>query len=180
MALPVPSQPKPDAPFNGVEWQRWFRALKDILATSGSILYTALDFTGSNITSLATRKHVDLQALQGGQTGQYYHLTANQNTAIAGYDIVVTKTAAYIATATDGLILCDATAAGFTVTLPAVSGLTGKRYTILKTDVTANVVTLQGHAAENINGANTQTLSAQYKSYTIEGDGTQWWIVAAT
>jgi len=45
-------------------------------------LFTDLQFTSSNITSILTRNHNDLQNIQGGTTAQYYHLTSAQLSAI--------------------------------------------------------------------------------------------------
>lgn len=45
---------------------------------------TGLNFTSSNLTSIATRNHDNLQNIQGGTTAQYYHLTSAQHTAVIG------------------------------------------------------------------------------------------------
>jgi hypothetical protein len=50
------------------------------LTQAGQILWSSLDFSGSNITDLATRRHRDLQDLQGGTTDQYHHLTSAEYT----------------------------------------------------------------------------------------------------
>ena len=55
---------------------------------------------------------------------------------------VVTKTGAYTATAADYTSLCNATSAGFSVTLPAAAGITGRVYLVKKIDSSANVVTM--------------------------------------
>lgn len=44
--------------------------------------FASLDFSGSNLTSLTTRLHNQLQGLQGGAAGEMYHLTAAQYAAI--------------------------------------------------------------------------------------------------
>lgn len=88
-----------------------------------------------------------------------------------------TKTAAYTATLDDYLILCDATTAAFTVTLPAASTSGGVAFAIKKIDSTANAVTVDANASELIDGATTKTLASQYASYWIICDGSQWSIV---
>lgn len=45
---------------------------------SGEASFANLDFTGSNITSILTRAHNDLQTIQGGAAGDYNHLTTVQ------------------------------------------------------------------------------------------------------
>lgn len=86
----------------------------------------------------------------------------------------VTKTGTYTATLLDYAIRCDATSASFSVTLPAAATCTGLILNIKKIDSTANTVTLQGNAAELIDGTNTKVLSAQYASYQIQSNGTSW------
>ena len=76
----LPPPPNPDADINDYSWRDWFRQLRDYVVSAGSILWSQIDFTGSNITDIVTRRHQDLQALQGGSSSlnQYYHLTAAQ------------------------------------------------------------------------------------------------------
>jgi hypothetical protein len=86
---------------------------------------------------------------------------------------ISTKTGAYTLVNTDATILCDATAAGFTVTLPATP-VTGQMYNIKKIDSTANVVTISGNG-QNIDGAASVPLAAQWQSWTLQYDGTAWY-----
>lgn len=65
-------------------------------------------------------------------------------------------------------ILCDATMAGFSVTLPAVASNDGRVYCIKKIDATGNSVTIDGNASETIDGSATQTLDAQWESVIIQ------------
>jgi len=91
---------------------------------------------------------------------------------------VTSKTAAYTAVAlTDTVILCDATTAAFTVTLPTAVGNSGKLFFVKKTDAGGNAVTIDGNGAETIDGAATKALAAQYDSVTIVSDGTNWMIL---
>lgn len=86
-------------------------------------------------------------------------------------------TAAVTASETYGLYVCDATSAGFTVTLPEAGGYKGKRFHIKKVDATANLVIVDGYSAETIDGQAAQTITTQYECITVVSDGTQWWIV---
>jgi hypothetical protein len=92
-------------------------------------------------------------------------------------DTVVTKTSAYTATPSDNTILCDATSAGFTIALPAASGNSGLKYNIKKIDSSVNVVTIDADGAETIDGALTLPLSSQNESYTIQCNGSAWYIL---
>jgi hypothetical protein len=63
-----------------VPWLQWFNKLQRVL---NSFTWTAVDFTGSNLTDIQTRLHNDLQSIQGGSpTTQYYHITSAQNTML--------------------------------------------------------------------------------------------------
>lgn len=90
---------------------------------------------------------------------------------------MVTKTTAYTATTSDFTILCDATAAAFSVTLPAAAANTGRIYNVKKVDVSANAVTIQANGAELIDGSNTKAMSAQYQSAQIQSNGTFWSVI---
>lgn len=66
-----------------------------------------------------------------------------------------------------------------TITLPAVASCTGRCFTIVKTNAAAFAITLQGNAAENINGANTfASATAIYSVVSVRSDGTQWIVVS--
>lgn len=90
---------------------------------------------------------------------------------------IVIKTGAYTLTATDSTVLCNATTAAFTVTLPTAVGIAGRRYAIKKTDSSANVVTVGTTSSQTIDGATTKALSTQYASIDIVSDGANWNII---
>lgn len=92
---------------------------------------------------------------------------------------IVTKTGAYTATASDYTILCDATAAAFTVMLPAAASEPGRIYVIKKIDASANAITIDGSGAETIDGAATKSLATQWTTMMIQSNGTAWFILAA-
>lgn len=73
MAFNLPPPPVSNDP-SDPSFRDWFYKLKQAF---GSLLFTDLDFTGSNITSIATRNHADLQNLN---TASYTHLTATNAT----------------------------------------------------------------------------------------------------
>jgi hypothetical protein len=85
-----------------------------------------------------------------------------------------TKTGAYTATDRDHLLLCDATSAAFTVTLPAVASNSGLVLVVKKIDASGNAVTLDGNASETIDGATTLALTAQWNRALIQSNGTAW------
>ena len=84
----------------------------------------------------------------------------------------------YTATASDRVILCDATGNSITVSLPSASGITGRVYTIKRIDSSANTVTIDPDGSETIDGASTYSLSSQWDFVTIVSDGSNWVIIA--
>lgn len=98
MAVNLPNPPPASSPsdFASPAWQNWFARLATKVRTAAQILWTQIDFTGSNITSIATRlftdlqftgsnltsiltrNHNDLQNIQGGAAGDYQHMTSAQ------------------------------------------------------------------------------------------------------
>lgn len=90
---------------------------------------------------------------------------------------IATKTTTYTTTNADGVILCDATAGAFTVTLVTASGNTGLTQTFKKTDSTASVVTIDANGSQTIDGSLTYALSQQWTHVTLVSNGSNWMIV---
>jgi hypothetical protein len=93
------------------------------------------------------------------------------------------KTTTYVATGDETVIPCDATAASFTVTLPAASSCPGKEFTIIKTDADiTKLVTIDGNGSDTIlpsvQSSNlTYILYTQYESVSLKSDGVSAWYV---
>lgn len=98
--------------------------------------------------------------------------------AISPMSVTASKTTTYTATTADDFIPCDATSAGFTVTLYTAVGNSGRRLIIEKTDSSTNAVTIDGLSTETIQGALTAVLKTQNESITIVSNGTEWRITA--
>lgn len=61
----------------------WYEKLRTLINSSlVGVIWANIDFTGSNLTDLATRSHQNLQSLQGGTAGEYYHMTNAQHAAL--------------------------------------------------------------------------------------------------
>lgn len=87
-----------------------------------------------------------------------------------------TKTGAYTIAVTDAVILADASAGAFTLTLPAAATAgSGKKFLIIKTDASLNAVTIDGNGAETIDGQVSLMLISQYQTLTVVGDGSSAW-----
>lgn len=93
MAFPLPPPPVSNDPKDPA-YRDWFYKLQQYLSIAGNILFNDLNFTDSNITSIETRNHNDLQNLQGGQAGEYYHLTEDEYNELSSGQLVVEHVAA--------------------------------------------------------------------------------------
>lgn len=92
-----------------------------------------------------------------------------------------TATATDTVLATDDTLLYSASGGSFTATLPTAVGISGRRYTFVRTDQTlANAVTIDGNGSETINGAANFKLCTQYERLVIESDNANWIIIAHT
>lgn len=115
---------------------------------------------GANTTQ--TIGSQDLRDLLISACGYLYGRALSANTALDTDDVVVAGTGG---------------AGGITLTLPAVASSQYKTYQVVKVDVGVGAVTLDGNAAETINGAATYALSSQYDAVTIWCDGTEWFVL---
>jgi hypothetical protein len=101
-----------DAPFASYNWTDWYKKVRDAINSGGTVTWNNIDFTGSNITSIATRPHNSLQSLQGGTAGEYYHLTAAEYAALAGDSWTYVKLATDFSTSSSTAV--DVTGLTFT------------------------------------------------------------------
>lgn len=87
MAVTTRIPPPPIGSKDESAWNAWYIGIKNAIAQLGtSISWSLMNFTGSNITSIVTRSHQDMQNLQGGTATERYHLTAAQASAITTFD----------------------------------------------------------------------------------------------
>lgn len=115
-------------------------------------------------------------------TGALPAISGAALTSLTGANVthsVVVKTfvdTGYVALV-DQTVLADASGGALTIKLPGTA-TSGTRVIVKKTDASANVVTVDGNA-HGIDGAASKALAAQYKAYVVEGDGSDWFIIAA-
>ena len=96
------------------------------------------------------------------------------------WTVTSVKTADYTASFGE-FVLVDSSGGGFTVTLPAASGGSGKAVAVKQTSSsTLNTVTVDGNGAETIDDAASITLSTTpaFNCFVFVCDGTEWWIEA--
>lgn len=77
----LPPPPINDSP-GSFTWLEWYRQLRSYISTSGSVPWYVINFAGSNISDIAQRDHNLLQNTQGGTSGEKYHLTSAQYSAL--------------------------------------------------------------------------------------------------
>jgi len=77
----LPNAPIHDTEFS-YQWREWLRRTHVRVTGAAQILWSQLDMTGSNLIDILTRRHRDLQDLQGGTTAEYYHLTSAQHSTL--------------------------------------------------------------------------------------------------
>lgn len=71
--------PPPTRAANGdFAWTAWYNSLYALLNTTGSVSWALVNKAGSSIADLANKNHNLLTSMQGGTSGEYYHLTAAQ------------------------------------------------------------------------------------------------------
>jgi hypothetical protein len=124
---------------------------------------------------------------QNGTTVQFADLSSTQTLAAKTLTnpllngkraAITTRTSAYTATTSDHTIICNATTAAFTVTLPTAVGNTGQMYSIKKIDASANAITIATTSSQTIDGVTTRTLSTQYQGVTVQSDGANWFVIS--
>jgi hypothetical protein len=85
MAIGLP--PPPTRADNGdFAWVSWYNQLYTLLSTTGAVAWSQVDKAGSSIADLQNKNHSLLTGLQGGTSGQYYHLTAAEYATLVAND----------------------------------------------------------------------------------------------
>lgn len=102
MAQLIPPIPKEQMTPDSHIWRDWFNNLRNILVGNiqGIVAWVSINFTGSDIKDIVARSHQDLQNLQGGTAGQYYHFTATQYTTVI--TTIGSQTANYVYASPNG------------------------------------------------------------------------------
>lgn len=157
--------------------------------TAKTVTFNLPDASGIDATHTAVQRGVVSSADQTFAGNKSFtanvavgaNTVANSTLQVAGSVSMAIKsvTAAYTITATDNTILADATAAGFTITLPAPSAaITGRIYTIKKigTGDIDNAVTIMPGGG-TIEGGASYIIYNDWTYITVQTDGANWYIV---
>lgn len=101
----------------------------------------------------------------------------SQNYQLArAWNVTAVKTAAYTAAAWD-LVRCDPSGGGFTVNLPTAVGRGGEGIIVKNVTTSTNAITVDGNAAETIDGSATATLNTARGVLRLVSDGGNWLVV---
>ena len=84
----------------------------------------------------------------------------------------VSKTEAYTLTSEDDMITCSGT---FAVTLPTITGITGKVFYIK--NIGTGIITVGANNTETIDGEATQSIDIQYDSITVVAGSSEWHVI---
>lgn len=129
-------------------------------------------FLGEGTTWWPIAGHKTLSSLQA----LFLQLSGGIMTANIGVPLK-TVTTTNTTLATDWITLCNASAGGFTDTLPDATVVKiGASYMFKKTDTTANEVQLQPVSSQTVDGAPYCALAAPNATVTLISDGSNWWV----
>jgi hypothetical protein len=144
------------------------------LSVSGSI-NNFVSIGGSGIPqdsgySFSSFVQVSGSTASGTLSGSNVWTGTNQFNGATG-NVVTNITGSLVLNSSHHSIYADATSGAISVTLPSASGITGRRYEIMKIDSSGNTVTIVG----TINGVSNKILSSQYATATVEAN-TNWYL----
>lgn len=88
-----------------------------------------------------------------------------------------TITASETLTKGDVTVLVNAASGAVTAALPPAAEVTGQTLHIKKIDASGNAVTIDPSGSETIDGAATKATATQWASYSIQSNGTGWFII---
>ncbi len=173
--------------------------------TSGTLLSSpeagAVEFNNDRLyftqTTSTTRKVVAAFDDASGATGDLYYRDSSGNfirlgvgsnnqvlsvaSGVPAWRQVIfataSKTTNYTITSNDTVIMADATSGNVTITLPTASSTSGYRFYVKRVDGSGNTVSVARSGSDTIDGATSQTLTAQYTSLTLVSDGSNWYII---
>ncbi len=116
--------------------------------------------------------------LAAGSNGQVLTLASGIPAWQSATLITASKTASYTLTASDSVVLVDATTAAVTITLPVASTVSGQIYHVKRTDSTTNTVQISRSGSNTIDGQNNSiVLALQYTTISLVSDGANWFII---
>lgn len=141
-------------------------------AQAATLMATALAAEAASLEAVNT--YVDFTNFKGQRALAAFISLSPKNATTSQSSRVVT--AADTVLAADELIIVDATAGAFALTLPPAASVSGRVFTVKKIDAVA-AVALTGDGAELIDGNNVSSMASQYDALAVYSDGTVWHII---
>lgn len=86
--------------------------------------------------------------------------------------------AIYGITSNNATILVNCAAEPLFTLLPSAGSVSGQQFKVKKIDSSANAATITTTSSQTIDGSLTYVLGTQYKSATVQSDGSNWWVTA--
>lgn len=151
--------------------------LKAVSLTLGwtGLLGLARGGTAADLSATGGASQVLRQSTAGGAV-TVSQLTASDISGLTSGTTRLLKTSGYTVQTTDGgdvVVMCDASGGAFTITVPTAVANT-QRITVLKTDSSANAVTVAPTGSETIGGESTLKLYAQQDVIAVFSDNVNW------
>ena len=81
----------------------------------------------------------------------------------------------YSVATTDQVLLITTGSSSFTVDLPTVSGVTGRKILIIKADSGSGSIIIDPNGSDTIEGSTSKTISSQYGKVAVISDGSSTW-----
>jgi hypothetical protein len=88
------------------------------------------------------------------------------------------KTTTFTASTDKDFYECSSAGGAYTITLPAISGITGKVFTFKKTTDDVNAITIDGNGAETIDGSADTTIDTIGETLVIVATASEWEIIS--
>ena len=176
--MPLPPPPVTDQT-GSYAWLEWFRQLRNYISTVGSVPWSIIDFTSSTLSSIASRSHQVLQSLQGGTSGEYYHLTNSQHSRYSTIESV-TPTAGTTITVSDTTRYYVMTPAGTLATLTVVmptNPVDGQEVFITSTQI-VTALTHNPGAGQTLNGALVTIAANGNAAWVYKLSNTTWYRIS--
>jgi len=134
--------------------------------------------TGNPLSQFAATTSAQLAGVISDETGTGALVFA-QNPVFSGFST------AYLSNSNPTLAITnahstvdnDASGGSIVLDLPTAVGIAGRVYNFKKSDASVNTVTIDGNAAETIDGTATKILTNQYQSLTVQSNGANWIIL---
>lgn len=111
-------------------------------------------------------------------------VTANINGNVTGnltgsvQSSISKRTADYTVQSSDSILTADASSGALNLILPPVESMTGRQFTIKKTDISTNTVTVSPTSGQYIDGESSFILRKRWNFVTIASDGVEWLITS--